>query len=118
MFRVDGMPLFAPDADVGVSYSDLESDTSGKDETGVMHRIVVRYKMGVWSFEYGAVTEEEKRYMERLFGDAPDFEFTHPDRLCADKEATCRAYRTGYSIAWHCARTGQWRNYKFDIVEC
>lgn len=118
MFRVNGQPMFAPDADVSVSYADLDADDSGRDEAGVMHRIVVRYKMGVWSFEYGSLTEDEKRYMERLFGDVPDFEFTHPDRVCADREVTCRAYRSNYGIVWHNARTGQWKNYKFNIIEC
>lgn len=118
IFRINGEPMFAPDADVSVSYSDLDAEDSGRDEAGVMHRIVVRYKMGTWSFEYGSITEDEKRYMERLFGDTPDFAFTHPDRICADKEVTTRAYRSNYGIAWHNARTGQWKNYKFNIIEC
>lgn len=118
MFRVNGKQLFAPDADVAVSYSDLDSEDSGRDESGFMHRIVVRYKLGTWSFEYSNITEEEKRYMEQLFGDTPDFEFTHPDRICANKLVTTRAYRSNYGLAWHNAITGQWRNYKFNIIEC
>lgn len=117
-FRINGKPLFAPDADVAVSYSDLDGEDSGRDESGVMHRIVVRYKLGTWSFEYSHLTEEEKRYMEELFPEEPDFEFTHPDRRNAEKEVTCRAYRSNYGIVWHNARTGQWRNYKFNIIEC
>lgn len=118
MFRINGKPMFAPDADISVSYSDLDGDDSGRDEAGYMHRIVVRYKVGTWSFEYGSITDEERRYMEELFPDAPTFEFTHPDRLRSDKTVTTTAYRSNYSIVWHNARSGQWRNYKFNIIEC
>ena len=118
MFRVDGEPLLVPDAGVEVSWSDLESEDSGRDEAGVTHRMVLRPLLGVWSFSYDAVTEEEKRYLERVFGEKSEFRFTHPDRVYADREVTCRAYRSGYGISWYCARTGLWRGLKFDIVEC
>lgn len=118
VFRVNGEPLFAPDADVSVSYADIEGEDSGRDEAAFMHRIVVRYKVGTWSFEYTHITEEEKRYMEELFGDTPDFEFTHPDRFLSGQEVTTRAYRSDYGIVWHNAKAGQWRNYKFNIIEC
>ena len=118
LFLINGKQMFAPDAEVGVSYSDLDADDSGRDESGYMHRIVVRYKLGTWSFEYASITEAERRYLEELFGETPDFDFSHPDRLNAEKQVTCKAYRSKYSISWHNARTGQWRNYKFNIIEC
>ena len=118
LFLINGKPMLAPDADVGVSYADLDADGSGRDEAGYMHRIVMRYKVGTWSFEYASITEEEKRYLEELLGDSPDFEFTCPDRFDAEKQVTVKAYRSKYSNAWHNARTGQWRNYKFNIIEC
>ena len=118
LFLINGEQMLAPDEDVGVSYSDLDADDSGRDESGYMHRIVVRYKLGTWSFEYASITEAEKQYLERLFGETPDFDFTHPDRLNAEKQVTCKAYRSKYSNSWHNARTGQWRNYKFNIIEC
>lgn len=118
LFLINGKQMFAPDEDVGVSYSDLDADDSGRDESGYMHRIVVRYKVGTWSFEYSSISEAEKRYLEELFGETPDFDFTHPDRVNAEKQVTCKAYRTKYNISWRNARTGQWRNYKFNIIEC
>lgn len=117
-FRINGMPVLAPDADISVSYSDVDSSDGGRDEAGAMHRIVLRHKLGTWSFCYSQLSEEEKRYMERLFPDGEDFDFTHPDRLHADREVTTRAYRADYALCWHNAATGQWRNYKFEIVEC
>ena len=118
IFRVNGKKMFAPDEDVAVSYSDLDADDSGRDESGYMHRIVVRYKLGTWFFEYAYITEEEKRYMEELFGDTPDFDFTRPDRVDSNKEVTTKAYRSKSGITWHNLRTGQHRNYKFNIIEC
>lgn len=117
-FRINGKPMFAADADVSVSYSDLDASESGRDEGGYMHRIVIRYKVGTWSFSYAEITEEEKQYMESLFPDKPDFEFTHPDRLDSCKLVTTRCYRSNYGISWHNAITGEYKNYKFNIIEC
>lgn len=118
LFKVNDKSLFAPDADVAVSYSDLDGDDTGRDEAGYMHRIVVRYKVGTWSFEYASITEEELAYMESLFGETPDFDFTRPDRLNSGGMVVTKAYRSNYGIAWHDARRGMWRNYKFNIIEC
>ena len=116
-FCIDGRSMFAPDEDVVVSYADLDGDDSGRDEAGFMHRVVVRHKVGTWSFEYSNITDEEYRYMESLFGDKPYFMFYHPDRLSGEC-VTTQAYRSNYGIVWHNAKTGQWRNYKFNIIEC
>lgn len=118
MFRINGKPMFAPDADVAVQYEDVESEDSGTDEGGFLHRIVARHKVGTWSFEYATITDAQRRYMESLFPDEPDFAFTHPDRLRTDQTVTTRAYRSGYGITWHNAVTGLWHNYKFEITEC
>lgn len=117
-FLVNGKPLFAPDADVVITYTDLDSEESGRDEGGVMHRIVVQYKMGTWSFTYSHITEEEKRYIESLFPNEPDFQFTHPGRIDVSTKEVTRCYRSNYSIAWKNAITGEWRNYKFNIIAC
>ena len=117
-FRINDSPMFAPDEDVVMSYSDPDSDESGRDESGVMHRIVVQYKMGTWSFTYSSISEREKQYMESLFPNAPDFLFTHPSRLDVGETEVTRCYRSNYSISWKNAITGQWRNYKFNIIAC
>ena len=117
-FLINGQPMLAPDAEVGFSYEDLDSSDSGRDESGVMHRIPVRYKVGSWSFTYSHLTEEEKRYMENLFPDAADFIFTHPDRMVSANAVSCKAYRSKYGISWRNAKTGLWSNYSFNIIEC
>ena len=118
LFAVNGKPLLVPDGDAAVSYEDLDSADSGRDESGVMHRIPVRYKVASWNFSYSHLTEEEKQYMEGIFPDGADFEFTHPDRVDAGASVTTRAYRSKYSISWKNARTGLWSNYGFSIIEC
>ena len=118
LFKINGKPMFAPDADVDFSYEDLDDADSGRDESGYMHRIVVRYKVMSGSFVFSHISEEDMRYMESLFPDAPDFDFTRPSRLDSSVSVTTRCYRSRYGISWHDARTGLWRNYKFNIIEC
>lgn len=118
LFQINAVPMLVPDGDIPVSYEDLDSADSGRDESGTMHRIPVRYKVGSWNFSYSYLTEEEKQYMESLFPDGADFLFTHPGRQDASLPVTVRAYRSKYSITWKNARTGLWSNYGFSIIEC
>ena len=117
-FTINGRPMLVPDAEVSVNYEDLDSADSGRDESGVMHRIVARFKVASWDFSYAHLTEEEKQYMESLFPDTPTFTFSHPHRQDAtiQEESTC--YRSKYGISWKNAATGLWSGYSFRIVEC
>lgn len=117
-FKINDKPMFAPDADIDFSYEDLDSADSGRDESGYMHRIVVRYKVMSGSFEFSHISEADMQYMESLFPDEPDFEFTRPSRTDSSVLVTTRCYRSKYGISWRSARTGEWRNYKFSIIEC
>lgn len=117
-FLINGKPMFAPDADIDFSYEDLDDADSGRDESGYMHRIVVRYKVMTGSFVFAFISQADMQYMESLFPDEPDFEFTRPSRLDSTVPVTTRCYRSKYGISWHNARTGLWRNYKFNIIEC
>lgn len=118
LFKINGRPMLVPDEEVTVSYEDLDDGDSGRDESGVMHRIPVRYKVGSWGFSYAHLTEAERQYMESLFPDTAEFTFSHPDRLDSTKQVTCTAYRSKYSISWKNARTGLWSNYSFQIIQC
>lgn len=118
MFLINGKPIIVPDEEPGFSYEDLDSSDSGRDESGVMHRHRIRSKVGSWSFTYSYLTEEEKRYMENLFGDAVTFQFTRPARIDATRTEVSECYRSKYSLSWKNAKTGLWKNYKFNIIEC
>jgi len=39
-FLIDGRPILLPDGGVEINLEDLDSAESGRDESGVMHRIV------------------------------------------------------------------------------
>ncbi len=117
-FFVNGKPLLVPDEEVQHNYEDLDDSSSGRDEMGVMHRVVARYKVASWSFSYSLLTEQEKRYMEGLFPDAPTFTFTHPARLNSSTKEQTTCYRSKYGITWKNSRTGLWSGYGFNIIEC
>lgn len=118
LFQINGNPMLVPDAGVEFSYEDLDDSSSGRDESGYMHRFVVRTKVGKWAFSYETLTEEEKNYMESLFGSSGTFSFTHPSRLNSGTRETTTCYRSKVSLNWYNAKTGIWKNYKFNIIEC
>ena len=66
-FLIDGQPVLVPDEGVQINLEDLDSSESGRDESGVMHRIVVREKVRKYSLPYGLITKEEYTYMMSLF---------------------------------------------------
>lgn len=118
LFKINGQPMLVPDEEVAVNYEDLDSSDSGRDESGFMHRTVVRFKVGSWKFEYSHLTEEEKQYMENLFPNEATFQFTHPSRVNASTAETTECYRSKFGISWKNAKTGLWSGYSFSIIEC
>lgn len=118
LYQIDGKPMLAPDADVEMSFEDLDASDSGRDESGVMHRIVVRHKVGVWKFHYSHLTQEEYAYMLSILPKTGCFLFTYPKPEDCTQQESCMAYLSGYSILWHSARTKDFRNLKFSIIAC
>ena len=118
LYQINGKPMLAPDAGVEMSFEDLESDDSGRDESGFFHRVVTRNKVGVWDFTYSHLTREEYSYMLSILPQEGHFIFTHPVLSDNTKSETTTAYLSGYSITWQSARTGAYRDLKFSIVEC
>lgn len=118
LFLIDGVPMLAPDEDMEVSMEDIDAADSGRDESAVMHRIVVRRGVGKWSFSYAHLTREEYAYMESLFAGKTSFQFSYPSVTGDSGQTVVTAYRSNHGILWHSAATGQYRNYRFSIVEC
>ena len=118
LFKINGQPLIVPDAGVGFSFEDLDDSTSGRDESGYMHRFVVRHKVGKWSFYFSSITDEEKNYLESLLGDNDTFYFTHPGREDSNESETTTCYCSKSEMSWYNARLGVWKNYKFNVIEC
>ena len=113
---IDGQPILVPDADVEMEYSDLDSSETGRDEAGIMHRIVLRKDVRKIMLTYGTLTREEYRYLESLFARKPEFTVTYRDHH--GEESTFRAYRSGHSITVRNTRTGLYKNYKLTLIEC
>lgn len=115
LFKIDGVAMLVPDQDVTVSFEDIDASWAGRDESGVMHRAPVRQKVGSWGFSYGCLTQEELSYIEALFGTKATFTFTHPG-LNGPEDTVC--YRSKFGISYRNARTGLWRGYSFNVIEC
>ena len=117
-YQIDGQPMLAPDAGAGFSFSDLDASDSGRTEDGVMHRVMVRQGVGTWGFEYAHLTDAELAYMESLFAGKAEFTFTPPKFGESGAAETGTAYRSQCSAAWKSKVTGEWRNYKLNIIQC
>lgn len=115
-FKIGDAPILAPDGSVEMTLTDLDANSAGRDEAGVMHRIRVRERVKTWNFQYSALTRQEFQYMEQLLSREAEFTFTYPD---ADGTAkTCRAYCSNTGLTYENARLGLYRNYKFTVIEC
>lgn len=115
-FFVNGRPLLVPDENVKLSYCDLDDASSGRDESGLMHRFVARYKVPTWEFSYAYLTEQERRYLDSLFPNTPTFVFSHPGNQGEMEDTVC--YRSQYAVSWVNARTGLWSGYGFTVIAC
>lgn len=115
-YFVDRMPLLAPDQGVEISENDLDSSDSGRDESGIMHRIVVRESVKTWSFKYAVLSAEDYQYIKDLFVGKASFVFSYrqPDGTLQDVEAYC----SKRSVAQFDNATGFYKNMKFNIIEC
>lgn len=118
LFLIDGKPMLLPDENVALSFEDLDSASAGRDESGVMHRIMVRQKVGKWGFVYSRLSQAEYAYMEALFAGKASFRFTFPSLESPGERTTVTAYRASHGIGWRNAKTGEFSNYKFSIIEC
>lgn len=118
LFQVNGKPMLVPDAEVSVGYEDIDGADAGRDQAGFMHRSMLRCKVPSWNFSYSGLTEEEKRYMEELFGQEATFQFTHPSRMDAAQAEQTQCYRSKYTICWKNAKSGLWSNYGFTVIAC
>lgn len=108
-YAVDGKAMLAPDAEAEISFTDLDSSDSGRTEDGVMHRIVVREKVGTWGFTYAVLDAEDYAYILGLFSGKATFSFRHPGGVCT-------AYCSKNSIVL--CRQGLYKNLKFNVIQC
>ena len=115
-FQIDGKPILAPDCNITVELQDLHDADTGRDEAGYMHIIIVRHKVKTVPLSYAVLSAEEYLYMESLFDGKATFLVEY--RGLDGELRSFTGYRSKHSITIHNARTGQYKNYKFNIIEC
>lgn len=115
-FLIDGKPVLMPDAGISISASDMETEDSGTDESGVLHRFLLREKVRSFSLAYDTLTLEEYRYMRALIRGKTTFtvKYRDPDGMPAQMIAYC----TGYSLSLHNAKLGLFKGFTLEIMEC
>lgn len=113
---IDEQPVLVPDDDMDLAANDLDSDESGRDEGGFMHRIVLREGIRTMPLVYSHLNHEDYRYMESLFRGKHEFTLKYRDP--GGKIFKYTAYRSKYGITLHNHSTGIYKNYKFNIIEC
>ena len=115
-FLIDGKPVLMPDEGLSIGVSDMETEDSGTDESGVMHRFLLREKVRSFGLVYDTLNLEEYRYMRSLVQGKTTFgvKYRDPDGQLAELTAYC----TGYSIALQNARLGLFKGLKLEILEC
>ena len=118
LYQINGKPLIAPDAGVEMSFQDLDAAESGRDESGFMHRIVVRNKVGVWNFTYSHLSEAEYAYLLSVLPAGGSFTFAYPVLGSSNRLTETTAYLSQYGVVWQNARTKDYRNLRFSIIEC
>ena len=117
-YLIEGKPMPLPDEEVEMSFEDLDRAEAGRDESGFMHRLVARYKVGVWNFHYSHLTQKTYRTILELLPKSGSFVFSYPNPMNPDQYKHTVAYLSNYGIVWCNAATGMYRNLKFSIIEC
>ena len=114
-FLIDGTPMLMPDAGVRIGYTDLEGE-SGRDESGFLHRHVIRSGMKKWDFSYALLTAEEYAYVRSLLRGKSTFAFTFTNE--SGEVETITAYCSETSAAYWSHRRGLYKEMQFSIIEC
>ena len=114
-FKVDGSPLPVMDADIEVSVEALDSSESGRDESGVMHRIVIAEKTIV-TIHYGTLTLREYKHIMSLFRGKAEFCFCWIDENGV--LIKYQAYCSKLTATIHNRKLGIYKNMSLKIIEC
>lgn len=111
VYKIDGKALPVPDREVEIHYADLDHAGAGRDESGFMHRMVLRSRVRTWGFTYEVLTAEEKAYLESLIAGKATFRFQN-------EGAPCEAYCAKQEVRLYSRTHGLYKGWKFSIIEC
>lgn len=108
---IDGKPLPAPDAGVVITETDLDSDDTGRDESGYMHRLVLRPKVKTWEFPYAFLSAADYTYIKSLIADKSEFSVDFWG-------VQTTAYCSNISATVQNVLTGDYQDVTLKIIEC
>lgn len=111
IYQIDGTPLLVPDAPVERTFSDLDDQSAGRDESGYMHRSVLRHRVRTWGLSYSVLTAQELAYLETLLDGKATFRFS-----C--EEGVCTAYCAKQEVRLYDRTRGVYKQLRLDIIEC
>jgi hypothetical protein len=111
LYAINDKAMLVPDGGVEMQFSDLDSGESGRDESGFMHRMVLRSRVRTWGFTYEVLTAEEKAYLESLIAGKATFRFQN-------EGAPCEAYCAKQEVRLYSRTHGLYKGWKFSIIEC
>ncbi len=107
---IGGKPLPCPDENVTISENDLDSDDTGRDEGGYMHRLRLRPAVKTWEFPYRFLSAADYDYIRSLISD-PTFEVNFWG-------VNTTAYCSNNTVTLRNAVTGDYQDFTLKIIEC
>ena len=117
-YMIENTPVVVPNAGVQLRVSDIEAEESGRDESGYLHRVVLRAGLGTWVLRYRDMSQEEYAYMMALLPGAGSFLFTHPDKADPARSNVSRCCITDVQAGSHDALSGKSRELKITVTQC
>lgn len=78
-WAVDGTPIYVPATPCKIEHSNIAGNSTGRDDTGIMHIDWVRRDVTKVFLEYKAITASELAYMQNLM-QGKEFTFTYRDQ--------------------------------------
>ena len=115
LFQINGSPIPVPDSRVVLRFADLEAPDSGLDESGTLHRFLLRSRVPGWELRYTLLRDDEMAYLMQLLSQGPDFRFTHPS---LDGTVTTVCYCPELELGWEDAAAGLWRDTVLRVKAC
>lgn len=107
---INGKALPCPDEDVSISENDLDSEDTGRDEQGFMHRLRLRHAVKTWEFHYKFLSAADYEYIRSLVaGETIRVSFWG---------YVCTAYCSNTAATLRNAVTGDYRDFTLKVIEC
>lgn len=121
LLQIDGQPLPEPTAPAEINFNDMESSDSGPDESGVYHRVILRFGVLSCTLTYDYLDNRDCAYLMELLKNKSTFQFTCPvssEDTDVNHTITRTCYCTNHGAALQRLQHGVWRDMSLKIQEC